>query len=241
MTDQFVWSLPSLNKHQFIAFGNLLALRNGGQVEPASSFENILDEDESEYDGETSSVHTDRPDYISSKSRSRLKKFLDCLAEFAATKKGGKSVACAAMGEAEESVTVWIARNEGFRDVENYVLDTAQEGALGGLYIRLLHGHDIYYSDLPAWYLPLNSGVLKTANFVEFWQVFQSRSLIQLVDAKGHKYERSRFQFLETYLSVPPSGPQNSVWSLKQFLVVNDPIEFPPIPAVSFDYRFVNC
>ena len=36
MADRFDWSLPGLNKHHFIAFANLLALQNGGQVEPAS-------------------------------------------------------------------------------------------------------------------------------------------------------------------------------------------------------------
>jgi hypothetical protein len=47
----------------------------------------------------------------------RLKqKFLDCLAEFAANRKGGTAVACSAMRESEDSVSIWIARNERFSE-----------------------------------------------------------------------------------------------------------------------------
>ena len=101
MADKFVWSLPGLNKHEFTAFGNLLALRNGGQVEPTSLPEDVLDGDESENDSEASSIVTNRPGQISNAGHGGLKrKFLDCLAEFAANKKGGRSVACTAMMEA---------------------------------------------------------------------------------------------------------------------------------------------
>jgi hypothetical protein len=124
MTDQFVWSLPGLNKHQFAAFGNLLALRSGGQVEPASMPEDIVDGNESETISEASSVDTNCPGQISNAGHGRLTtKFLDYLAEFAANKKGGKSVACTAMREAEESVRIWIARNEGFQSTEKQVFE----------------------------------------------------------------------------------------------------------------------
>lgn len=124
MTDKFVWSLPGLNKHQFTAFGNLLALRNGGQVEPASLTEDILDGNESENGSEASSIDTDCPGQISNAGHGGLmRKFLDCLAEFAANKKGGKSVTCTAMREAEESVIIWIARNEGFQSLEKYLFE----------------------------------------------------------------------------------------------------------------------
>lgn len=124
MTDKFVWSLPGLNKHQFAAFGNLLALRNGGQVEPASLLDDVLDGNESENGSEASSVDTDCPGQISNAGhRGLMKKFLDYLAEFAANKKGGKSVACTAMREAEESVIIWIARNEGFQSIEKHLFE----------------------------------------------------------------------------------------------------------------------
>lgn len=116
-----------------------------------------------------------------------------------------------------------------------------EEGELGSLYLRLLHGYEQFFSDLPDRYRLQHLSGLETASFTEFWQAFESRSLIQLMDAKGLKNDRLRFPYLETYLSVPPSGLQPSVWSLKQFLAVNSPADFPPCRAVNFDYGFRNC
>ncbi len=124
MAEKFVWSLPGLNKHQFAAFGNLLALRNGGQVEPASVPEDDLDGNESESASEASSLDTRSPAQLSNAVYCRLMmKFLDYLAEFAANRKGGKSVACTAMREAEESVRIWVARNEGFQSIEKQLFE----------------------------------------------------------------------------------------------------------------------
>lgn len=68
-------------------------------------------------DWDAASVDTRKAHQISDSGHNRLKrKFLDCLAEFAANMKSGKTVACTAMKEAENNVTVWIARNEGFPD-----------------------------------------------------------------------------------------------------------------------------
>jgi hypothetical protein len=61
------------------------------------------------------------------------------------------------------------------------------------------------------------------------------------MDSKGLREMRSRLPFLEEFLSVPPNGPHLSVWHLKQFLEVNDPVAYRPILAVSVDYGFVNC
>ncbi|KAH3959539.1 hypothetical protein HBI24_243260 [Parastagonospora nodorum] len=57
---------------------------------------------------------------ISSSEHETLEqKSLDCSAEFAAIKKGGRAVACTAMAETEDSVTtLWIARNNGFEDAD---------------------------------------------------------------------------------------------------------------------------
>jgi len=134
MADKFVWSLPGLDKYRFAAFGNLLALRNGGQVEPASLPENVLDGNESENGSETSSIDTDRPGQISRVSyRKLMRKFLDYLAEFAANKKGGKSVACTAMREAEESVIIWIARNGGFHSIEKQLFEESLADLLSNI------------------------------------------------------------------------------------------------------------
>ena len=90
MAEDFVWSLQGLNEHHFTAFGNLLALRNGGQVEPASLREELLSVEKSDNDSDSGSDDTNRPQPISQSGHNALKReFLDCLAEYAANKKGG--------------------------------------------------------------------------------------------------------------------------------------------------------
>jgi hypothetical protein len=81
----------------------------------------------------------------------------------------------------------------------------------------------------------------KSATFKEFWLAYQSGTLIQLIDSKGLKDERSRFPFLEAFLSVPYREPHPSVWSLKQSLEVDNPGKYPLHPAVNVDYGFINC
>lgn len=83
----------------------------------------MLEEDFND-DWDAASVDTRKAHQISDSGHNRLKrKFLDCLAEFAANMKSGKTVACTAMKEAEHDVTVWIARNEGFPDQEKPLFD----------------------------------------------------------------------------------------------------------------------
>ncbi|EMD85772.1 hypothetical protein COCC4DRAFT_152236 [Bipolaris maydis ATCC 48331] len=92
MGETFDWDYPGLNWSHFHSLANLLSLRNDGQAE-ASAIQ--------------------RPD----SGHARLKqKLLDCLAEFAANRKGGATVACSAMRESGDSVSIWIARNEGFSE-----------------------------------------------------------------------------------------------------------------------------
>ena len=81
----------------------------------------------------------------------------------------------------------------------------------------------------------------QTATFTEFWCAYESGTLIELMDSKGLKEERSRFPYLEAILSDPPSRPRPSVWDLKQFIAIKDPAAFPPMPTVEVDYGFINC
>jgi hypothetical protein len=81
MAEDFDWSLPGLNQRHFIALGNLLALRNGGQVEPAfvPGKSQPQDNGESSDDSDTGSIDTSRPCKISNSGHDALKKkFLDC-------------------------------------------------------------------------------------------------------------------------------------------------------------------
>ncbi|KAN0103482.1 hypothetical protein V8E51_011795 [Hyaloscypha variabilis] len=77
--------------------------------------------------------------------------------------------------------------------------------------------------------------------FKEFWEGHESGGLVKLMESKGLKPEPKVFPSLEKFLSVSPSAPQPSVWSLKQFLAISEPAMYPPIPAVSIDCGFMNC
>jgi hypothetical protein len=124
MAGQFHWSFPGLDQRSFTAFANLLALRNGGQIEILSPCDVIQDEDGSD----EGSVDTSRPNQISDSGHNKLKKrFLDCLAEFVANDKGGKFVACSSMREGEDCMTIWITRNGGFQSLEETLSERLSE------------------------------------------------------------------------------------------------------------------
>ena len=126
-SETFDWSRPGLNWSHFHSLANLLSLRNGGQAEPSSSYDTVLEDDwdpDDNDDGDSPSIDTRHAHQISGSGHGRLKRrFLDCLAKFAANKSGGKAVACSAMKEAEDNVVIWISRNEGFSDVDKLVFD----------------------------------------------------------------------------------------------------------------------
>ena len=127
MSESFDWNYPGLNWSHFHSLANLLSLRNGGQAEPASLSKTVLEEDwdpDDSGDEDAPSMVTRFAHQISDSGHGRLKRrFLDCLAELAANKKGGTTVACSAMKEAEDNVIIWIARNEGFLDMDKLVFD----------------------------------------------------------------------------------------------------------------------
>lgn len=84
-------------------------------------------------------------------------------------------------------------------------------------------------------------GVIQPATFTQFWKAHEAGTLIQLMDSKGLKELRSELPFLEGFLSEPPAGARPSVWNLKQFLEINNPMDHPPINSVKVDYGFINC
>ncbi len=84
-------------------------------------------------------------------------------------------------------------------------------------------------------------GVIQPATFTQFWKAYEAGTLIQLMDSKGLNELRSRLPFLEGFLSAPPAGPHLSVWNLKQFLEISDPMDHPSVPSVNVDYGFINC
>lgn len=117
-----------------------------------------------------------------------------------------------------------------------------EERRLGGLYQELLTGDKLFEDVMKnQHYTTPGRQKYQPATFTEFWHSYQSGTLIQLMDSKGLEEFRSNFPFLKAFLSVPPAGPYPSVWKLKQFIAINDPAEYPPTPALRWDYGFLNC
>ncbi|EAT78008.1 hypothetical protein SNOG_14468 [Parastagonospora nodorum SN15] len=118
----FDWTYPGLDRSEFHSLANLLSLRNDGQAELSFLSDVVLDQNwntTGSEDGYALSSDTHVAQQISSSEHEALKqKFLDCLPEFAANKKGGRTVAFTTMAETEDSVTLWIARNSGFEDAD---------------------------------------------------------------------------------------------------------------------------
>ena len=112
-----------------------------------------------------------------------------------------------------------------------------EESMLMNLYLLLLTNSDGSYF----YEFHNRRSVIQPATFTQFWKAYEAGTLIQLMDRMGLKELRSRLPFLEGFLSVPPEGPHPSVWDLKQFLEIRDPIDYPPIPSVNVDYGFMNC
>ena len=113
-----------------------------------------------------------------------------------------------------------------------------EESILVDLYLLLLTESDgsFFYE-----FHNRRRGVIQPATFTQFWKAYEAGTLIQLMDSKGLKELRSRLPFLEGFLSVPLAGPRPSVWALKQFLEISDPMDHPPFPSVNLDYGFINC
>jgi hypothetical protein len=117
-----------------------------------------------------------------------------------------------------------------------------EEGRLGALYLALLVGDELFEDVHCNINFPMpRQRKGQTATFTEFWQAFEAGKLIQLMNSKGLRHQRMDFAFLEKFLSASPTGPWPSVWSLKQFVAIANPVEFAPVPSVEVDYGFMNC
>jgi hypothetical protein len=115
---------------------------------------------------------------------------------------------------------------------------SAEESLLVDIYLLLLVPSDgsFFYT-----FHNERRSVTHTASFAAFWKAYEAGTLLQLIDSHGLKNLRTRLPHLESFFSVPPSGPHPSVWDLKQFLENEDPATYPPILAISCDYGFINC
>ena len=165
MSESFDWNYPGLDWSHFHSLANLLSLRNGGQAEPSTLFDMVLEEEwdlDDNEDGDAPSIDTRFAHQISDSGHGKLKRmFLDCLAEFAANRKGGTAVACSAMKEAEDNVIIWISRNEGFADVDKLAFDRL------GKVLSSLFCHS-GTSRATAWFLPAKPMLLVQPNRLRF-------------------------------------------------------------------------
>ncbi|KAF7882964.1 hypothetical protein EAF00_011453 [Botryotinia globosa] len=186
MTRDFDWNLPGLNKREFTAYANLLALRNNGQVEPVSLGMELSDKNESTTDSDVISIDTSYCDKISDSGYHQLKtKFLDCLAELTANKKGDKHVACSSMMEGEENVTLWITRNGGFQIVDNIVLEKLSK-RLSGMFHEKYLLEDTYIPNLRLSLKSCNT-VFNDANNDKFTRASNELSVLQNQTFSGLK------------------------------------------------------
>lgn len=84
-------------------------------------------------------------------------------------------------------------------------------------------------------------GAIPPATFTQFWKAYEAGTLIQLMDSKGLTNMHLNLPFLKAFLNRPPACPRPSVWKMKQFLEVDDPMEFGLPLSVSIEYGFGGC
>jgi hypothetical protein len=111
-----------------------------------------------------------------------------------------------------------------------------EENRLGGIYVSLL-------TDQQPGYLGPQHLRARPCTFTEFWRAYESGGLVQLMEDRirnGFANIRE-LPLVREYLSRPPSDMNLSVWSLKQFLEINEYTKYPPVEPVKVDYGFLNC
>ena len=113
-----------------------------------------------------------------------------------------------------------------------------EEGILLSLYqLSLTESDGSYFYE----FYNSRRNITEPVTFTQFWKAYEAGQLIQLMDSRGLEDLRSKLPLLEGFLSVPPHGRRPSIWDLKQFLEINNPMEQPPLPSVKNEYGFVNC
>lgn len=119
------WGVKGLDKPRFEAYAKLLRLKNGGQIEEASNFSEMLDE-EIESDKLDDADSVDANEFLLFDERKLKRALLDRLSELTANEKGGHHVSSSLMIEWPDRVDVLVARNNGFRggDATLRILET---------------------------------------------------------------------------------------------------------------------
>lgn len=108
------WGVKGLDKPRFEAYAKLLRLKNGGQIEQASNFSEMPNE-EIESDKLDDADSVDANEFLRFDERKLKRAFLDRLSELTANEKGGHHVSSSLMLEWPDRVDILVARNNGFR------------------------------------------------------------------------------------------------------------------------------
>jgi hypothetical protein len=80
--------------------------------------------------------------------------------------------------------------------------------------------------------------LVMSCSFEEFYQAYDSNSLIQLFGSKNINLEQFGLQLADFLATAPRMN--KSVWNLKQFVIADEP-DSVPVPSVKVDYGFFNC
>lgn len=108
------------DRQRFEAYAKLLGLKNGGQIEEASDFKGIADEEEES--SESDSAASENVEPSSQFNENKLKRaFLDRLSELIANEKGGHHVSASLMIEWPDRVDILVAKNTGFKEKDPVV------------------------------------------------------------------------------------------------------------------------
>lgn len=122
MAQNFTLDHPKLDLRAFSAFVALLRLESatidttGSSSDRATPPADIIKSDDEDDDTSNASVDTDKNDEFPNFPSDDQAHFLDNMAELTANKRGGPSVAAAAIWMKEEEVEIWMAKNHDFED-----------------------------------------------------------------------------------------------------------------------------
>jgi hypothetical protein len=84
--------------------------------------------------------------------------------------------------------------------------------------------------------------LVMSCSFEEFYQAYDSCSLVQLFSSKNINLERFSLHLADFLVNAPRMN--KSVWNLKQFVIADEPDSDTgsvPVPSVRVDYGFFNC
>ena len=80
--------------------------------------------------------------------------------------------------------------------------------------------------------------LVMSCSFEEFYQAYDSCSLVQLFSSKNINLEKFGLHLADFLANAPLMN--KSVWNLKQFAIADEP-DSVPVPSVKVDYGFINC